>query len=1079
MVVSGTQVTLLGPVGLTVAGRPVELTGRQQALLGVLVLEANHVVSVQRITDRIWGDDPPVSAAARVRALVAELRRACGPQGATLVETRSPGYLLRVGDGELDAALFVERVESARRAAFEGRPAEAVADYDAALTLWRGAPLAGLRGPHVEAEAVRLTEHRTAALEGRAEAMLALGRLHEAVAELTRLVAEDPLRERSQRLLMLALYSGGRAAEALEVYRDFRTRLIAELGLEPSEELRSLHQRVLAGTLEPAGPFPPESARIPRQLPADIGRFVGREAELKQLDWLASGAARIVLVVGPAGVGKTALAVRWAHRAADDFPDGQLFLGMRGFDPGQLMSPTEALPLLLQALGQAPRDIPADLQAQVALYRSLLADRRVLLVLDNVATAEQVRPVLPGGAGCLVVVTSRDRLGGLVAREGASRLGVAALEPQEAQALLAHGAGTARLRAEPEAAARLAAQCGHMPLALSIAGARLAEQRYHTVGDYVAELADRGRLARLRVDGDEHTAVRSTLDLSYQALPAPARRMFRLMSLAPSGGLASASAAALAGVDRGEAEELLDSVARVHLVTEVGVNRFAAHDLLLEYAAERVAEEDSPTERRQAVRRLMAYYLYSAVGTARAGGFYLISSPPDTIPPHVTPESFRDRSHALAWLDETWEEITAAVHLSADLDARPMACLLVIALQDYLHHFRPLAESVRMANIGLAAAQRAGDLGGQAAMRLSLGHANWRMTRLVAGRAEYERALALARRANWRRGEADALRGIGVTLKQLGRPRQALARYRRSIRIDNALDNARGESSGLNNLASAHLALGRLGPAQRCLTASLPLAERIGDLNMQSIVLVNLGLVRQERGHLAAALHWLERALAVARGAGLPYGEAISFETIGRVHNDAGRWSLAADAHRAALRLACQAENLNCQVDALIGLAESATGEGRIEAALGRLAAAVTITDRTGHHAGRVESLVGLARVTLAGGRPDQAREHATEALRLAAAGSPLVLGKAYATLGPALVALGDGPAAVAACRHALRVFRRTGQSLGYANALVPLGRAYRLTGAERAARSAWRRAHRHFVELDIPRQAETAALLG
>ncbi|MBM7494286.1 DNA-binding SARP family transcriptional activator/Tfp pilus assembly protein PilF [Micromonospora luteifusca] len=1061
------------------AGRSIELTGKQRALLGALLLDANHVVSVQRITDRLWGEDPPVSAPARVRALVAELRRACGPEGAELIETRNPGYLLRVGDGEFDAPLFVGRVESARRATFEGRPQEAIADYDGALALWRGAPLAGLRGPHVEAEAARLTEYRTAALEGRAEAMMALGRFHEAVAELTLLVAENQFRERSHRLLMLALYSAGRAAEALKVYRDFRARLVAELGVEPTGELRSLHQRVLAGAAGPERPYASAPTRVPRELPADIGRFVGREAELKQLDGLAAGGGRVLLVVGPAGAGKTALAVHWAHRAARDFPDGQIFLGMRGFDPGQQMSPTEALPVLLQALGQPPKDIPADLQTQGALYRSLLAERRILLVLDNVASAEQARPILPGGPGCLVVMTSRDRLGGLVAREGASRLGVAALELEEALALLAHGVGADRLRAEPEAAVQLAVQCGQMPLALSIAGARLAEQRHHTVGGYVAELADRGRLARLRVDGDEHTAVRAALDLSYRALSLRARRMFRLMSLAPSGGLATASAAALAGVDRGEAEELLDSVARVHLVTEVGVHRFAAHDLLLEYAAERVAEEDSQAERRQAVQRLMSYYLYSAVEAARVGGLYLISSPPTMIPPGVTPEAFGDRSQALAWLDDAWQEITAAVHLSAELDSRPMACLLVIALQDYLHHFRPLAESVRMATIGLAAAEGSGDLSGQAAMRLSLGHTNWRMTRLVAGGAEYKRALVLARRANWRRGEADALRGIGVILKQLGRPQQALNRYRRSIRLDHALDNARGESSGLNNLASAYLELGRLGPAERCLTACIPVAERAGNLNMQAIVLVNIGLVRQEQGQLAAALHWLDRALAIARNAGMPYSEAITYETVGRVHNHAGRWPLAAEAHQAALLCARRAENLNCQVDALVGLAEAAVGQGRIEDALARLAAAAAITDRTGYHAGRVEMLIGLGRATLSSGRPDRAYEHGTEALRLAVQGNPLALGRAHATLAAILVELGEAPRAVVECRRALRVSRRSGQWLGYANALIPLGRARRLVGDERAARTAWGRAHRHFVELGIPRQDETAALLG
>lgn len=1078
MVTSTVRFTLLGPVGLSVAGRSVKLTGKQRALLGVLLLEANNVVSVERISDRIWSEDPPATAAARVRALVAELRR-IWPEDPRRLVTRNPGYLLRVEEEELDTSLFADRVELAARAAREGRPHEALAHYDEALSLWRGAPLADLRGPHAEAEASRFAEYRTAALVGRAKAMLALDRLPEAVAELTRLVAENPLRESLHELLMLALDQGGRAAEALEVYRDFRARLVAELGMEPTAELQELHRRVLAGGAEPKFPRMSAEATVPRQLPAVTGRFVGRQAELKQMDTLTDEHPGVLLVVGPAGSGKTALALRWAHRMTREFPDGQLFLSMRGFDPGQRMSPAEALPLLLQAFGRPADDIPVDLQAQTALYRSLLAERRVLVLLDNVANAEQVRPLLPGGPGCLVLVTSRDRLGGLAAREGAAQVTVDALEPQEALSLLARVVGDTRLQAEPEAAMRLAAQCGYMPLALSIAGGRLADQRYRTVGNYVDEMAHRGRLTELRVAGDEHTAVRAALDLSYRVLPQEARRMFRLLSLAPPGGLTTAAAAALAGVDRNEAADLLDTVACVHLTTEVGASRFSSHDLLLEYAAERGGEEDGPAEQYDAVRRLMGYYLASVIDAARACRIHALLPPPDPVPPGVSPESFADRPQALAWLDRAWGDITAAVLRSAELDSGPMAWLMVSGLQNYLHHFRPLAELMRLAEVGLAGAERADDLVGMATMHLSLGNARWRMGQLIEAKAEFEQALALARRAGFVAGEADALRGVGVCLKQLGNPRQAVSRYRTAIRLDHVLDNTSGEVSGLNNLASAWLTLGRLRPAEDCLTACLPLAKRTENYNLLTIALVNLGLVRQEQGRLAEALGFLDRSLAVARAAGLPYGEAIALETVGRVHNDAGRWSPAAEAHRQALVVARQVENLNCQVDTLVGLAAAETGLGRAEHALDLLEAAAAITDRTGHSAGRVELLVGLARANRHAGRPEQARAHVTEALRLAIQGHPLALARAHHTLAEVLLELGDGPGAVQECRRAFRVCRRSAQRLVHAQALVTLGHARRVAGNEAAARAAWGRAHLLFAELGIPRQEETAALLG
>lgn len=594
---------------------PITLRGKLRSLLAVLLLHANHVVSVEKLAEALWGLPLPAGAAGRVRTLVSELRRACAD---SLIVTAPPGYLLPLADGQLDLDQFNRGVDLARQEAADGRPDEAVARFDEALALWRGVPLGGASGPFVEAHTGRLEELRLRAVEGRAEAMLASARHNELVAELGQLVVEHPLRERPHALLMTALYRDGRRGEALELYRELRARLVSELGLEPTEQMQQLHRQLLSShsTLGSSwtAQASPAPARTPiRQLPADQGTFVGRRAELDRLDTYGSGPGRLVLVTGPAGVGKTSLVVHWAHQLSHRFPDGQLFLDLRGFHAEPQVSAAQAVPLLLVALGVAADGIPADLDAQVALYRSMLAGRRLLVVLDNVADAHQVRPLIPGDAGCLVLAISRDRLSGLVAVDSARRITLDVLPATEAVEVLAHAAGRERIHAAPDAAAELARLCGRLPLALRIAGARLADRPDLDLRDYVVELATRGWMTRLRVDGDESATLRAAFDLSYRALTPEARRLFRLLGLAPARAeLAIPAAAALTGLPADEVEPLIDALARLHLVKVTTDGRVLSHDLLLDYAATLAGEHDQPAERDAAMDRLLHYYLNRA-----------------------------------------------------------------------------------------------------------------------------------------------------------------------------------------------------------------------------------------------------------------------------------------------------------------------------------------------------------------------------------------------------------------------------------------------------------------------------------
>lgn len=708
---------LLGSLEVEVEGSVVPLTGRQRSLCTVLLLSANRVVSVERIVSRLWEDHPPVSGAARVRSLVTEVRRALGPVGARLVVTQSPGYVIRVGPDGLDLLAFESLIKNGTRAAAAGGWNEAFESFERALTLWRGDPHPDLSAP---AEQFRLDELRITAVEGRAEAGNMLGRDRSSLAELARLVAEHPLRERPHALFMTALHKAGRTGEAMAVYAGLRKRMIVELGVEPTAELRELHRRLLGGTggartgAAPAGRFrgyqehgsgAGAAGVIPRQLPAATHRFVGRADSMRRMDEALAAAEPVVLLVGAAGVGKTALALHWSHLAARHFPDGQLYLDMRGFHDSPPMAPEEAVPMLLQGLGCRPPDIPTGLDAQTALYRTLLADRRVLIVLDDVADPSQVRPLLPGTSRSLTLVTSRDRLDGLVALDSAHRLTCGVLDSAEALDLIRAASGPARVAAEPQAAARLAALCDFLPLALCVATSWIGDREPNSIGAYVRALADRGRLARLYVEGDRNVAVRAALDLSYEALPAHVRRAFRLLGLMPGKGFSAAAAAAVTGVDRRRLEELLRPVVRLHLLRETWPGRFTWDDLVHEYAGQRAAAEDSRAERKAAVRRLLDHYLHGIVNATEACGLYLPRQPAGAAVAGANPRTFTCSADAYAWFDAEWQDIAAVVVQAAEQGPRPYAGRLVGGLRKLLHHRLPRSEWIRLTEHALAAAE--------------------------------------------------------------------------------------------------------------------------------------------------------------------------------------------------------------------------------------------------------------------------------------------------------------------------------------------------------------------------------------
>jgi DNA-binding SARP family transcriptional activator len=670
--------SLLGPVQMVVriggVDRQVPLGGTgMRAVLAMLLLEPNQVVPLDRIVDVLWAHEPPASARTMVQGYVSRLRQRLaesGASGSAHIVTTPPGYRLVVDESLIDVTTARAKLAEARELP-AARRAELLREAHA---LWRGPALADLGG---RVSAPELTELRLAILESRFDAELELGRHHEIIGELTQLIDAQPFRERLVAQLMLALYRANRRATALDVYQKFAHLAAEELGMDPGPILRELHARVLRDDitlLEPT-PEPVVSPRVgvlvPAQLPRAPSGFAGREEEL---DWLSGllppgETAAIGVLAGPAGVGKTALAVLWAHRVSSAFPDGQLFASMRGFDPRHApVHAADVLTRFLLALGVELDDVPYELADRAALYRSILVDRRVLVVLDDVRDADQIDPLLPAGSSSFVLVTSRIRLDGLVARTGARMLPLGTLGTDAAERLIEHMAGTPAHGRDRELRRKLARLCGHLPLALRIVAARLAGNPQWTVGDVVAELADeRSRLGALDLEEGD-TSVRAALDVTYRGLRPDLAEIVRYLGLFPGPRMAPHPVAALCGGEVAAVRRRLRSLAGSFVVTETSKDVFLMHDLVRLHALELAEAELSEVDRNAARRRLLRYYVAGA-----ATALELLRPGPAGVETPVTFDGFpvppmTTAAEAAHWIDQEWPNLLAVVESGTDSD---------------------------------------------------------------------------------------------------------------------------------------------------------------------------------------------------------------------------------------------------------------------------------------------------------------------------------------------------------------------------------------------------------------------------
>jgi DNA-binding SARP family transcriptional activator/tetratricopeptide (TPR) repeat protein len=942
---------LLGPLYVRSEGvtLPVAAPG-QRVVLAALAVRAGRVVSFEELSAGIWGDAPPSAARVAVRNQVSRLRHRLGRVGGQVV-TRDPGYVLDAAEDDVDLLDFARLCREGGAAVRAGAWQRASDLLYYALRLWRGMPLADVPSPVLRDEHVAVVDAlRLQAIEWRLEAGLHTGRHNELVVELEGLVREHPLRERFHAQLMLALYRCGRQGDALGVYRSARDALVTELGVEPGQDLRELHERILAAdplllsdvpaatpgltraTLTGAvtvqgpdgvpcqrlgggaatraladrparggrgpvsqdgSPFVADRIRafdvVPRQAPAPVSHFTGRTIELAALDAVLDAAlpgglaVAVAAIDGPPGVGKTALAVRWAHQAAAEFPDGQLYVNLRGFgSPDEIMPPGTAIRRFLDALGIPAERIAPDPESQAALYRSVLAGKRVLIVADNARDAGQIRPLLPGSPGCMVLVTSRNRLIGLAAAEGAQLITLDVLPDGEARELLTRRIGGTRAAADPDAVSELARLCGGLPLALGVAAARATARPTMPLAAVAAELAGaESRLEALQT-GDPVTDVRTVFSWSCQHLDPDSARLFRLLGVHPGPDITASAAAALLGIRQDGARSALDALAMASLAAEHIPGRYCLHDLLRSYAEEQATRSEPAAERRAAVQRMLDYYLYTSHAAALLLNPHRVSVPVLPPPsPGVAPDRFDGHQQALAWFQAEHQVLLGCVSLAAETGSDACAWILPWAITEFLDRRGYWHEWAATQRTALAAATRLGDLAGQAAASRAIATACVRLTDYRQARGHLAACLRLHRQLGDRAGEALARHSLGRVAEHQGRYADALRHEQQALSLFQCAGDLDGQALALNAIGWYHNLLGNPQQARAFCQQALTLYRRTGSRVGQAQAWDSLGYAEHHLGRLDHATTCYQHALSILCDLGELFGQADTLTRLG------------------------------------------------------------------------------------------------------------------------------------------------------------------------------------------------------
>lgn len=888
--------TVLGPVRAWRGDQPITgMPPQQRALLAALLLRGGRAATAAELLDALWGEEPPPTALAALRGYAFRLRKALGSDALTTVDG---GYALHCKPGALDLGIAEAHVSDGEKARGASDPARAREGFGRALDLWDGEPLAGIPGPYAEAQRHRLTEWRLQLTETRLDLDLQVGCHAEAVSELTALSAEHPLRERLRALLMLALYRSGRQAEALGVYADTRRLLADELGVDPGAELTDLHQRILevdpALLAAPAArtEAAPEPVR-PAQLPATVADFTGRAAFVRELGERLTtdlGVMSVSAVAGIGGVGKTTLAVHVAHTARDAFPDGQLYVDLQGTD-ARPAEPEVVLGSFLRALGVTDASIPDSLADRAALYRSTLAGRRVLALLDNAHDTAQVRDLLPGTPGCAALITSRVRMVDLA---GAYLVDLDVMSPEEALQLFTRIVGRERVSSERQAALDVVAACGFLPLAIRIAASRLATRRTWTVSFLARKLSDeRRRLDELKA-GD--LAVKATFELGYGQLTPAQARAFRLLALPDGPDISLDSAAAVLDMDPYDAEELLEALVDISLIESAAPARYRFHDLLRLFARDCAERHETDASRCAALSRLLDFYLASAAHA------YELENPGDRVLDHLVPSTrsglaFPGREAGLDWLFSEAPSLLAAVQQAAaggcEGPLRRAVDLLLVS-QDLMESGVYARQYEQATRAVVTTAADCGDTLVEARARIWLGHLSGLSGRFEDAEREARRALVLGLAAGDPMAGSYAPNLRGNAAFPLRRFEECAAHHTTALEAFRADGNRHGEAAALSNLARAQIELGQLPAAIASAERSLQIYRDLGAGFRLANGLYALAVALTADGRTDEAVACLTEALPVFREARQQFWEAMALFRMAEAQLSAARYRQAA-----------------------------------------------------------------------------------------------------------------------------------------------------------------------------------------
>lgn len=1020
---------VLGPTELWSAGQQADLgAARERSVLAILLLTPRTIVPAEALIDRLWGTRPPPKARESLSVYVARLRASLrqAAEDSVRLAGRANGYALDVDPEMVDLHQF-------RRLRRQANSLIASGDYHHAATLlreadalWRGQALAGIRGDWVARMRDSLEEERRAAILERVESELELGRHADLVGELRGLMAQYPLDETFVAHQMTALYWSGRPGDALSLYRETRGRLVDEQGTEPGPVLAELHQRILRRDPQLAvrlATRPPDQAARLDTLPPETVEFVGRADELTLLAREPGDTPRISVIEGMPGVGKTSLAVRAARMIANQYPDGMFYLNFHTHDPGSpALDSAEALHRLLRMLSVPAAQIPDTVGERAALWRAQLSRRRAVAILDDAARHDQIRPLLPNSGRCLILITTRRRLPDL---EGARVLNLDVLPVDDAVALFKRiaGPGTDGDGDEVATAVRL---CGRLPLAIQLAAGRLAKGHPRRLSDLVEELAHTP--ARLGSNGAASPEVTSAFDLSYRALEPDHQRFFRRLGVNPCADVSLQGASALGGGTLAEAEKALAALLDHHLLVRAPAGQFRFHDLIRGYAALRAARDDPQVEQRQAVARLLDYYLYTAdqadrvIHPFRNRIAVSVGYPPATSPALGTQED------AASWLELEWRNILQAAQHAGRHEWKRQCADLTHVLAGFVEMKGYWDDAIAAQTLALQACRELADPARIARAALELSVVSQQAGRHEATLALAEEAAAIYQSLADQRGLAEALDQIGLANQRAARSREALAYFHEARTLYGNAADTHGMATALSHTGIACWHLGRYPDGLSHLTGALALYRDVGDRRGEAKMLNNLGKMQLHCGYHREALESFEESLEIFNDIGGAQNQAILYHNIGSVYHYKGSYEKGLAAYRRALAIYRDIGDLPDEADVLNDIGAIYQSAECYEEALIHYQKARVIAEEIGNLSEQVIALRGLADVRRGSGRYGDAFDDYHTALRLAREiGDPYEEAKVLEGIAEATLSTQKPYAARIIFRQALDIFERLG----------------------------------------------------